>query len=460
MDIAYSAALLEKEHKVTVVDAPTEGWKTLADFDEKRFRLGLTNEEIAARVKQWSPDLTVITVPFSGWWKTAFEAASAVKSVDKDIPTALIGLHPSARPAECLAHPNIDFVVIGEPEQTVFELANILEKGNDADLKKVRGIGFTINDETIITSPRPAVQDLDSLPFPARHLLPMYTYFEAVKENPLRGEVTKPWAVMITSRGCPYDCVFCSIHVVNGKQWRSRSPENVVEELEQLVQTYHIKQIEFNDDNMTLNKKRMEAICDLIVQRGIDTEWFTPNGVRADTLGEELLRKMKASGCKKLRIAPESGVQRIVDNVIKKKQDLTKVEQVVASCHKLGIKVGCFFVIGLIGETKDDIRETIKYAHKLRKLGAERFYFSYATPLFGTELYEQAKQGEFLRENFTDEDLAVAEPLIVTPEFTADELRMLCAEANLVNPALTRDGIVRAMRDPKKTLNSLLRKRN
>jgi anaerobic magnesium-protoporphyrin IX monomethyl ester cyclase len=458
MDIAYSAALLEKKHKVSVVDAPTEGWKTLEDFDGKRYRLGLTNKEIANRIKQRSPDLTVIAVPFSGWWKTAFEAASAVKSVDKDIPTTLIGLHPSARPAECLAHPNIDFAVIGEPEQTVFELASVLEQGNAAGLMEVNGIAFIKNGETIITPPRPAIQDLDSLPFPARHLLPMEAYFEAVKANPLRGEVSKPWAVMITSRGCPYDCVFCSIHVVNGKQWRSRSPGNVVDELEQLFNTYRIKQIEFNDDNMTLNKKRMMDICDLIVKRGIDIEWFTPNGVRADTLDEDLLTKMKASGCRKLRIAPESGVQRVVDQVIKKKQDLTKVERTVALCKKLGIKVGCFFVIGLIGETKDDIRATIAYAHRLRKLGAERFYFSYATPLFGTELYEQAKQGDFLRDNFTDEDLAVAEPLIVTPEFTADELRMLCAEANLVNPTFTRDSIAKAVRNPKKTIKILFRK--
>ena len=115
---------------------------------------------------------------------------------------------------------------------------------------------------------------------------------------------------MITSRGCPYNCVFCSIHVVMGKKWRGRSPENVVDEIEQLVHTYHVKRIDFTDENMTLNKKRMETICDLIVKRGLDIEWYTPNGVRADTLDENLLRKMKASGCKKIRVAPESGVQR------------------------------------------------------------------------------------------------------------------------------------------------------
>ena len=114
--------------------------------------------------------------------------------------------------------------MIGESEQTAFELADVLEKGNLKDLEKVKGIGFIKEGKTVITSPRPAIQDLDSLPFPARHLLPMNTYFEAVKEIPSRGEICKPWAMMITSRGCPYTCIFCPNYNVTGRQWRARSP--------------------------------------------------------------------------------------------------------------------------------------------------------------------------------------------------------------------------------------------
>src|SRR4030042_420504 len=203
LDIAYVAAVLERQHKVCIIDAPTEGWRNLEEIDGKRYRLGLTNKEIAARIKQWSPDLVVITVPFSGWSKTAFDVASTAKSVDKNITTVLIGLHPSTRAVDCLMHPNIDFVVFGEPEQTVSELAGVLEQGKVEELKKVRGIAFIENGKTIVNSPRPAIQDLDSLPFPARHLLPMESYFAAVKENPLRGEICKPWTMMITRRGRP-----------------------------------------------------------------------------------------------------------------------------------------------------------------------------------------------------------------------------------------------------------------
>jgi anaerobic magnesium-protoporphyrin IX monomethyl ester cyclase len=455
--LAYVAAVLEKAHEVYIIDSPTEGWKNLQEIDETKYRVGLSNTEMADKIKRWSPDVVVIEIPFSGWAKTACEVALTVKGVNKDIVTVLEGQHPSARPEDCLANIDVDFVVIGEPENTIFELVDALGK-ETRDLKKIRGIGFVKNGVPVFTSPRPLLEDLDSLPFPARHLLPMEEYYAVVKENPLRGEVSKPWTIMITSRGCPYDCVFCTHHTVWGRKWRGRSPENVVDELEQVIKTYHVKQIDFLDDNMTLDRKRMENICDLIVKRGLRVEWFTPNGVRADTLDEKLLRKMKRSGCKKIRVAPESGVQRVVDQIIKKNLDLKSVERAVVLCKKVGIKVGCFFVIGLIGETKEEIEETINFAYKLRRLGADSFIFSIATPVYGTRLYEQAKRGGFLRDCFSDEALAAAEPLIETPEFTADDLRELCAKANLANPTFTRDKIVKAIRDPKRAIKVLLGK--
>jgi anaerobic magnesium-protoporphyrin IX monomethyl ester cyclase len=460
LELAYVGAVLERQHEVSIIDAPTEGRKNLKDIDGTKYRVGLANEEIASRLKRWSPDIVEIHIPFSGWWKAAYEVASTVKSIDKDTITVLSGLHPSARPADSLKHPNIDFVVIGEAEYTMLELVEALEQGSTKNFKKIRGIGYIKNGKTVVTPQRPVIQDLDSLPFPARHLLPMDTYFAAVKEFPLRGEIRKPWTMIITSRGCPHKCIFCSIHVVMGRKWRGRSPENVVDEIEQVVQTYRIKQIDFADENMTVDKKRMETICDLIVKKGLDIEWYTPNGVRADGLDENLLRKMKAAGCKKIRVAPESGVQRVVDQIIKKNLDLKKVENAVLLSKKVGIKVGCFFIMGFIGETKDNIEATIKYACKLRRLGADSFYFSYAAPLYGTELYEQAKRGGFLRDCFSDEALASVDPLIETPEFTAEELRELCVRANQVNPTFTREKIMRYIQNPKKALKFLLRKKD
>jgi anaerobic magnesium-protoporphyrin IX monomethyl ester cyclase len=456
--LASVAAVLEKKHIVSIIDAPTEGWKNLTEMDETKYRVGLSAQTIAERVREWDPEAVIVEIPFSGWSKTAFEVVDTAKNVNPKITVILIGQHPSARPEACLSEPNVDFVVIGEPEITVSELINALEL-NKQNFNDIDGLGFRESGKPVLTRKRAIIKDIDSLPFPARHLLPMKTYNEAVKENPLRGEISKPWTIVTTSRGCPYSCVFCTTNIVWGRQWRARSPNNVVDELEQVVKSYGIKQVDFYDENMTLDKKRVADICDLIVERGLRIEWFTPNGIRADTLDEPLLRKMKKAGCKKIRIAPESGVQRVVNNVIGKNLDLTSVERAVVLCKRVGIKVGCFFVIGLIGETKKDIEETIKFAHKLRRLGADGLIFSIAMPIYGTVFYEQAKQGGYLRQDFCDYALAATEPLVETPQFSADDLRELCAKANLANPTFTKEKILRAARNPKKTIKILLKRK-
>ncbi len=455
IDLAYVAAILEKTHEVQVIDIPNEGWEILVEMEGAMYRQGLKKEVVADRIESFKPEIVFMPIPFSGWARAAFQVAATVKSVDKGIKVALFGLHASARPNECLNQENVDFVVIGEPELTVLELANTLSTEKDPDLSKVKGIGFMKNDKVTITALRPFIEDLDMLPFPARHLLPMKQFFEAAKKIPISGNLKKPSIRMLTSRGCPQNCIFCSNNIVMGRKWRGRSAENVVAEIEQIVNTYGVRQIDFLDDNIAFNRKRLETICDLLIQKRLHIEWCTPNGVRADSLDAELLTKMRTAGCKKILVAPESGVQRIVDDVIKKKQSLERVEEVVAAAHKLGIKVGCFFILGMIGETKQDMKETIKFAQKLRRLGAEYFYFSYATPLYGTALYRQAKEGGFLTADFSDDALSEVKPLIETPEFTVDDLRCIAAEANLVNPTVTRDRILRAMRNPKSALGIL-----
>ena len=456
--LASVAAVLEKKgHQISIIDSPTEGWENLEELDATKYRVGLNAKVIAGRLKNWKAEIVIVEIPFSGWSKTAFEVVSISKKVNKDTTVIVFGLHPSSRPEACLEDSETDFAVVGEPEITISELVEELQN-KKTNFKNIDGLAFMENGKAILTAKRAFIEDLDTLPLPARHLLPMDVYAEAVKQNPLRGEITKPYTIVITSRGCPFNCVFCTHCIVWGKKWRPRSPKNVVDELEHVLKTYGIKQIDFADDNLTWNRERMAQICDLIVERGLRFEWFTPNGVRADTLDEELLQKMKRAGCKKIRLAPESGVHRVVTDIAKKNLDLKKVEEAIVAAKKVGIKVGCFFVMGLIGETKADIEETIRYAYKLKSLGAESFVFSIAMPLYGTAFYEQAKAGGYIRDGFCDYALAATEPLVETPEFSASEISELCMKANAINRTLTRKKVLKAMRHPRKTAKMLLGK--
>ena len=454
--LASVAAVLEKKHAVSIIDAPTEGWRNLAELDESKYRVGLSSQTIAERVREWSPDVIVVEIPFSGWSKTSFEVVDAVKAAaKKDVAVVLMGQHPTARPEACLSEPNVDFVVVGEPENTIFELVDALASGKQ-DFRGVDGLGFNENGKPMLTGKREFIENLDSLPFPED------TFAYESLQRSRQGKPAQRRNKQALDHRHNYPRLSLQLRFLLrlhslGRTWRARSPKNVVDELEHVVKTYGVKQVDFYDENMTLDKKRMAEICDLIVERGLHIEWFTPNGVRADTLDEPLLRKMKKSGCKKIRVAPESGVQRIVNEVIGKNLDLKKVEQAVVLCKKVGVKVGCFFVLGMIGETKADIEETIKFAYKLRSLGADSLIFSIAMPLYGTALYEQAKEGGYLREGFCDYALAATEPLIETPQFTANDLRELCIRANMANPTFTRTKILRATRHPKKTLKILLK---
>lgn len=393
LQLAYLGAVLQDSgYDVKIIDALAEGWRNRIEQENGIIRMGMSRQEIKSQIQKVNPDFVGITVPFSLQIASAYEVASVVKEIDSDIEVCLGGSHPSALPEECLRNPNVDFVVVGEGEETVVQLVDCMNSP-----KEVKGIAYKKESKIVVNERRKPISDLNSIPFPARHLLPMETYFEASKElcstrERLHIGKNNRWTPLFTSRGCPYNCVFCSAHVVMGRRWRERSAENVVDEIEEVIQKYRINHVDVEDDNFSLDKKRVIQICELILRRGLDFEWALPNGVRADTLDREVLKAMRKAGCNEIWVAPESGNQYVVNHIIGKKLDLRTVEKSIVRARKEGIRVGCFLVIGLLGETKSQIEETMRYGAKLKKLGANRFCVSIATPIPASRLFEQVQE--------------------------------------------------------------------
>jgi magnesium-protoporphyrin IX monomethyl ester (oxidative) cyclase len=454
LGLAYIAAVLEEDHDVIIIDAVGEGWKNIMTYGEKKF-IGLPFKLIKEKIKNYKPELVGISVPFSINFESALLVASLIKNISRDIITVMGGPHPSIRPKETLSSHYVDYIVIGEGEITIKELTNIIEKGAIDCLKSIAGIGFKINKKIHITNPRILIRDLNSLPFPARHLLPMEEYFEAEKKMRASRSMynfSGRYASIITSRGCPYKCCFCSIKLTMGNSFRARSPGNIVQEIEQIINDYEIEHINFEDDNLTCNKERTHILIDNMIKKGFGISWSTPNGIRADTIDEEIIRKFRLSGCKRVFVAPESGSQKVVTNIIGKKLDLKKVEKSIRLFKKHNIIVDASFVIGFIGETKKDIWKTIKYAYKLKKIGMSEAGFHIAIPLYGTKLYQEAKLKGYLISDIKDNDFLPSVPLIETPEWSAKDLLIFLSIANWIVNYSTRDKVYSLLRKVRQIL--------
>jgi magnesium-protoporphyrin IX monomethyl ester (oxidative) cyclase len=429
LSLGYIAATLEENgDDVRILDASIEEWDKLHDWIWSRFAdgprkyTGMSFESITDRVRKEDPDFVGIT-GLSVEARPMYRTAAAVKRA-KDIPVVLGGPHVTARYHEALSDPNVDFVCLGEGEYLIKELVEELKKGN-ANFSKIKGLGWKDKDgKIVVNEKRPPITDLDALPFPSRHLFNLRKYKEAAKHLQSSRQALVESASIITSRGCPFNCVFCSIDLTMGRVWRPRSPESVAAEIEHVMKQFGVQHVEFEDDNLTLVPGRFEKVLDICKERGLKFTWNTPNGVRADTLSEHLAKRFKESGCVELTVAPESGSQRVIDDVIGKKLKLEAVENAVRWCVKYGIEIAAFYVIGMIGETKEDLEQTYQHAQKMRKMGCKIVCYI-ALPYYETRLYRMAREknylllpdGEELEYAFLNRDATIE-----TPEFDSEYL--------------------------------------
>lgn len=420
MGLGYIASIMEKLGiEVKIVDCMMEGWHVHEDVGNNLIKIGLFDEDIRAIISDFAPDMVCVNNQFSKQYKNAHRIYGIVKSVNKSILTQAGGAHPTVMPEFCLEDPNLDFVVLGEGELVVERLIKALDN-DPVNLTGIDGLGYKKDGNIIINKKTSYIEDLDSIPFPAYHLMRLENYFGLDRSHGKRHH--KKFSPIVTSRGCPAKCTFCTAYKVWGRRYRYRSPENVIEEMRLLKEKYGIEEILIEDDNFTANPRRAEKICDLMIQNNFDFKWDTPNGVAAFALNDNLIQKMQKAGCYKINIAVESGNQDTLKNIIKKPLDLSKVEHIVEFCRKIDLDFGIFLILGMPDDTLDAMWDNYKFARKIRVFDP---FISVATPYPGSEIYDLCNEKGYLSSDFSLEDLFIRSFPISTEDWTPHEIKRM-----------------------------------
>ncbi|MBU0662769.1 B12-binding domain-containing radical SAM protein [Candidatus Micrarchaeota archaeon] len=416
--LGYVGAYLEKAgHKVEFIDALAEGFserRTVEGKGNELREVGLTYGEIAARIPG-DAGLICLSAPFTNHAQIVKGLALELKRHFPRVPVVVGGIYPSTMKEDALTE-GIDFAVVGEGERPLTELADGMEPGN------IKGLLFRRGGKIVSTGRASPAENLDTLPFPARHLMPMDKY---ARHSP-RARLDLKTASVITSRGCPFDCSFCSVHSVCNHKWRPRSAKNVIAEIKEIVREYGIEHIEFEDDNLTLDRKRAVEIFNSLAELNNELHrpitWAAPNGVWINSLDREMLALMRKSGCVGLNLALEHGSEEMIKKM-NKHVNREKVVEVVKLCKEFSIPISVFVIVGYPGETAGLFEEGLEFLKVLRKAGAKRFLPFFLQPYPGTRVFDYCKKKGYLLNPEGDVFYGVDEPSIATEDFDAAELR-------------------------------------
>jgi anaerobic magnesium-protoporphyrin IX monomethyl ester cyclase len=389
LGLAYLAALSERvAERLRIYDGDVEGVALEAILD------------------QFKPDIVGITANTTQIM-AAWRDASLVKAASESTPVVLGGPHPTSLPEESAVRAEIDVVVRGEGEAVWLQLVGVLRDGNslenrdawDAALAEIRGITFKTGTGEVVNNPDQAtipVEELDRMPYPAWHLfkLDLYTNLQ-----PTVDQVEGPSLPILTSRGCPYRCSYCS--QIGPRRWRARSADSVVDEWRWLVREVGAAEIGVLDDSFNIDRMRVLEICQRLVDEGLDhIPWIMINGIRANLADTEVLGAMKKAGCLRAAFGVESGNQSILDTVVDKHLTLDQVRSAFTAAREVGLETIGFFIIGLPGETEETMDDTIRFACELDPVVAN---FSIATPFPGTDMYQTVTaKGRVLADTWDD----------------------------------------------------------
>jgi len=402
LGLGYVAAYLKKiGHEVFLFDPEAEG---------------LVDEALLQRLKKIQPEVIGISsVTYS--YDQASHYASLFKS-HLNVPIVLGGHHASALPEVIIdTNPHIDFVVCGEGEITMAELCDALSRGHGFD--HIEGLCFRNGSSTIRTPPRKQFLSFEGLPFPARELVDLNNY-----RTNNQVSVGKRSASMVTSRGCPNHCVFCGAHAVMGRRFRPYSPEYVVGEIKHLVEECGAEHVAIKDDTFTIGRARVEAICRMLIEQRIHVEWSCNASV--NTVDYDLLKQMKAAGCRVILFGIESGNPVVMKNM-KKGITPEQARSAVKAANQLGIKTLASFIFGLPGETPESIEDTIRFAIELSPVIAMFFVL---VPLPGSEAFEtMVKTDPHNIREWSKFAYTATDYVVDVPGYSHDDLRRLISKA-------------------------------
>jgi radical SAM superfamily enzyme YgiQ (UPF0313 family) len=403
LNLCYLAAEIRKNHP-QIEQIILDGENLRLDFD------GIEKE-----VERHKPDIVTMTFPTPAYVSVK-TCAERVKKISPSIPIVVGGPHPSAFAEQVLKDESlIDICVIGEGEKTFSEIISKIFFGGS--LEDVDGLAFRNRQGEIVrTKKRQLIANLDDLDFPARDLLPNIKYYSVAAKR----VSSRVLGNMITSRGCPYDCTYCESKVIWSRKARMRSPENVVDEIEEMVKVYGIGEINFHDDILPMRRDRTLEISKLIQKRDVDIRWMCMS--RVNFVWEDVMREMYKAGCRRIMFGLESGSQEILKN-IKKKSTLEQAYEAVKICRKVKIQTMGSFMIGNIGETPETIRESIEFA---KKLDLDTASFFVTIPYPGTDLFREAVDRGYIRGDLNWKEFTVvgenSGPMQL-PGLSNDELR-------------------------------------
>jgi len=463
LGLLYIAAALEKKGcQVQIVDSFVSDYTVMRNLKD-HVDYGISFEVLGRIIKESQPDIVGISSQFTTQEENVVKTAELVKNIDDSILVIVGGANVSCRWRYLLRDSHIDIAVKSEGEEIIGGIIDYYR--GRKELGQIKGIAYRNGDEILESENHPYIKNLDEIPFPAYHLVNMEKYLTLYKKGIYtRDRDVKRNISMITSRGCPYNCVFCSISQSMGKVWRAHSPDYVMSHIKKLVKTYKVRHIHFEDDNLLFDPNRFSQILDGLSRENIT--WDTPNGIRANlSIDESMLKEMSLAGCKSLTIGVESGDESILKNVVKKGIKLADVEEFARRCKKVNLPLRAFFVLGFPGETMKTMQKTIDFAMHLLETYDVEIINLIATPLYGTELYDICDQNHYFSREITPRTLSESTIsdgycLINTESFSSRDVeRMSQSFTAKVYRRLLLKGIAHPLKSFKRVGNMYILKR-